>query len=240
MSGSALDFTQARLRRMYRAAREAGYASLRFGEEGGVDTPYILWRHDIDLELPAMLAMAEAEAAEGIRSTYFLMTRSWFYNLFSWEGMAAVRRLEELGHGVGLHCDLHLPRDADPSDELVEERVLAEFALVDAAFPGVFRRVVSFHNPPVGVVRRDFPSFYSAYQPKFFEDIKYLSDSNRRWREGPPEHWFDSAAHPRLSILLHPVIWAYPGETMPEGMRGFLERRAELCRQGLIDDDVWV
>ena len=48
--------------------------------------------------------MAELEAEEGARATYFLMTESVFYNLASSEGRIDVERLRELGHRVGLHA----------------------------------------------------------------------------------------------------------------------------------------
>ena len=232
------DFSPARLRGLYRRAREAGYASPVFGEEDSIAGPYVLWRHDIDLELPAMLATAEIEAEEGIRSTFFLMTRSWFYNVFSREGEDAVHRLRELGHQVGLHCDLGLGRAAEAGADVVRARVGWEFALVDSAYPGAFARVVSFHNPPDAVLRREFDGFYSTYQPKFFGPVKYLSDSNRHWREGAPERWLDPVRTPRLSILLHPVIWAYPGSTMPEGMREYVTARGTRCRDMLLHDEV--
>jgi hypothetical protein len=234
------DFSWARLEKMYGSSLALGYRPLLFGEENAAAEPYILWRHDVDLELPAVLDMAELEARVGIRSTYFLLLRSWFYNLCSWEGARVVERLRDLGHGLGLHCDLGVPRDASLSAMEVEGRVAADFVILDAAFPGTFDRVVSFHNPPDSVLQREFTGFYSAYQPKFFGDVKYLSDSNRHWREGPPEEWFDPARYPRFSILLHPVIWAYPGETMSEGMRGYLEASVGRRRDMLIRDDIRV
>jgi hypothetical protein len=88
------------------------------------------------------------------------------------------------------------------------------------------------------VLRREFGGFYSTYQPKFFTSIKYLSDSNRRWREGPPEEWFHPERESQLSILLHPVIWAHPGRTMPEGMAAYLRTRSDRTREMLIHDDV--
>jgi hypothetical protein len=48
--------------------------------------------------------MAELEAEAGAVATYFLMTRSVFYNLASAEGERAVARLRELGHRVGHHA----------------------------------------------------------------------------------------------------------------------------------------
>ena len=55
--------------------------------------------------------MAEVEAEAGAWSTWFLMTRSVFYNLASREGERAIARLRELGgrvahHAVWPHVDL--------------------------------------------------------------------------------------------------------------------------------------
>ena len=71
----------------------------------------LILRHDVDLSLEAAVALAEVEAEAGAWSTWFLMTRSVFYNLGSSEGERAVARLRELGgriahHAVWPHVDL--------------------------------------------------------------------------------------------------------------------------------------
>lgn len=241
MTNNSYEFSREHLEMVYRTSLDAGYTSLIFGEEEAAgEKPFILWRHDIDLELPAVTALARLEARIGIRSTYFFMTRSWFYNLLSREGGETLAAVRDLGHCVGLHCDLHAPRDATLSDEAVGSAVAREFQILDAAYPGIFSRTVSFHNPPTCVLRKEYCGFYSTYHPKFFGTIKYLSDSNRIWREGAIESWLDTAKTPRMSILLHPVIWSYPGSTMPQGMSSFIETRSERTRQMLIADDVRV
>ena len=63
----------------------------------------MLLRHDVDMSLAAAVTMAELEAERDVRATYFLMTRSDFYNLDGAAGVAALARLRELGHRVGLH-----------------------------------------------------------------------------------------------------------------------------------------
>lgn len=240
MTDKGSSFSHERVRALFRLSSSNGYESLVFGEEIGRDGPLILWRHDVDLDLQAAVKMAEIEADMGVRATYLLMTKSWFYNPFSAEAERAINRLVELGHDVGLHCDLDLPREASVSSPEVERRVDQELALFDKRYPGLFRRVVSFHNPPLAVLNRDFDGFYSCYQERFFGSIKYLSDSNRRWREGPPEDWLDPQHVPRLSILLHPVIWAYSGNTMHECADEFLKERMSRTRLKLIEDDVEV
>ena len=57
----------------------------------------LILRHDVDLSLEAAVALAEVEAEAGAWSTWFLMTRSVFYNLASAEGERTIARLRELG-----------------------------------------------------------------------------------------------------------------------------------------------
>ena len=89
-------------RELLEAAQAGGYRFAFF--EGEPRDGDLILRHDVDLSLDAALRMAELEADAGAAATYFLMTRSIFYNLGSHEGERALGRLRELGHRVGLHA----------------------------------------------------------------------------------------------------------------------------------------
>ena len=96
------DFSLEHYRELLRAAQRGGYRFAGFDRapEAGV----VILRHDVDLSLDGALAVAEVEADEGAWSTWFLMTRSVFYNLASPEGERAIARLRELGHRVAHHA----------------------------------------------------------------------------------------------------------------------------------------
>ena len=85
-------------------AARGGYRFVHFDHEP--QPGEIFLRHDVDLVLDAAVRMAELEAERGVTATYFLMTRSVFYNLASLEGEATLERLRGLGHAVGLHAVL--------------------------------------------------------------------------------------------------------------------------------------
>ena len=104
------------------AAGEGGYRFASFDRPPGAGD--LLLRHDVDMSLDAALTMAELEAARGVPATYFLMTRGEFYNLDSRSGVAALVRLRDLGHRVGLHA-VH----------------------PDATLDDRFDRVVAWHTP---------------------------------------------------------------------------------------------
>ncbi|MFQ5786503.1 MAG: hypothetical protein ACE5H1_00835 [Thermodesulfobacteriota bacterium] len=234
------DFSEERYRALLKMSLKQGYKPIFFGEEKGTKR-FILWRHDVDLELNPALKMGRIEAEERIRSTYFLMTRSWFYNLFTKEGEFLVQKLLQFGHQVGLHCDLGVARGESISDKFVTERVHQDFSLITTFFGrDVFKPIVSFHNPPQAVFKRFFPGFYSTYSEHFFDEIKYLSDSNRIWREGPIEDWLSEDKVSQFSILLHPFIWAYGGKTMPEAISYYLKSRTSELHHKLEEDDIYI
>jgi len=199
-------------RELLEAARGGGYRFAFFDDEPASGT--LLLRHDVDLSLDAALRMAELEAEAGAGATYFLMTRSVFYNLASSEGEAALERLRELGHRVGLHA-------VWPRAELDER----------------FDPVVAWHNPEPEFMRKPLNGALNVMQEPW-ADV-YRSDSNQHWRQGCPHEELAAGAFERLQLLTHPAIWAYPGATMRETMLAMLDaergRRLEQLAADRID-----
>ena len=195
------------------AAKAGGYR-FAFFEEGPNEGDLIL-RHDVDLSLDAAVRLAELEAAEGARATYFLMTGSVFYNLASHEGEQALARLRELGHRVGLHAvypHLHLDDRLDP--------------------------VVAWHNPDPEYMRAPVDRALNVMQAPWFDPRTYRSDSNQHWRSGCPHEELRAGAFPWLQLLTHPEIWVYPGSRMGETMRAMLEEEKERRLDQLAADRI--
>ena len=160
----------------------------------------LILRHDVDLSLAAAVALAEVEAAAGAWSTWFLMTRSVFYNLDSAEGEAAIARLRELGGRIAQHA-------VWPTLDLDER----------------FEPVVAWHNPdpeymsqPVaGARQRDDRALVRPRPlPLRLEPALAARVPARAARRGEFA-W--------LQLLVHPEIWVYDGATMGETMRSFLD-----------------
>jgi len=198
-------------RELLDAARAGGYEFAFFDGEPATWT--VLLRHDVDLSLDAALRMAELEAEAGAVATYFLMTRSVFYNLASSEGEAALARLRELGHRVGLHAIW-------PRVELDER----------------FDPVVAWHNPEPEFMRAPIAGAVNVMQAPW-ADV-YRSDSNRHWRQGCPHEELAVGAFERLQVLTHPEIWVYPGVTMRETMLAMLDAERERRLEQLAADRI--
>jgi hypothetical protein len=201
-------------RELLAAARAGGYRHAFF--ETAPRDGDLLLRHDVDLSLDAALRLAELEADAGAQATYFLMTQSVFYNLASEEGEAALVRLRELGHRVGLHA------------------VYPQAVLDDRFDP-----VVAWHNPDPDYMREPLDGVVNVMQAPWFSPETYRSDSNQHWRSGCPHEELRAGAFPWLQLLTHPEIWAYPGATMSETMYALLdaerERRVGQLRADKID-----
>jgi hypothetical protein len=200
-------------RELLDAARAGGYRFARFG--GGPDPGDLFLRHDVDLSLAAALEMAELEAELGVTTTYLLMTESVFYNLASSEGAAAIARLRELGHSLGLHA------------------VYPNVALDDR-----FEPIVSWHNPEPKYMADDIPGAVNTYGTRYFSPETYRSDSNQNWRAGCPHHGLRTSAFPWLQILVHPAIWVYPGETMVATMHALVEADKARRLEQLVADGI--
>ena len=99
---SGCDFSLEHYRELLEAAKAGGYRFAGFDREPAPGD--LILRHDVDLSLDAAVRMAEVEAEAGAWSTWFLMTRSVFYNLASHEGERAIARLRELGGRIAHHA----------------------------------------------------------------------------------------------------------------------------------------
>jgi hypothetical protein len=204
-------FDLAHYRELLEAAEAGGYRFAFFDRPPEPGT--LLLRHDVDLSLDAALRMAELEAKAGAVATYFLLTRSEFYNLASPSGVAAIERLRELGHRVGLH----------------------------AVWPGVehddrFDAVLAWHNPDPEYMREPVEGYVNVMEAPW-ADV-YRSDSNQHWRQGCPHEELAAGAFERLQLLTHPEIWAYPGSSMRETMLAMLDAERERRLEQLTADRI--
>ena len=130
---------------LLRTGIEAGYKFVSFDEIGKETSPRsCLLRHDIDSELLGCGGMLEVEKSLGVTATYFLMTRSTAYNLFSVEATAMVARI--LSEVTGLACISWASAAREKAFPSVVEEVLREARWLEQEF-GVKAEAVSFHQP---------------------------------------------------------------------------------------------
>jgi len=88
-----MQFTYSAYRDLLVLIRDNDYAFRSYHDYEDAPRCVIL-RHDIDASLSCAVKLAELEAEEGIRSTWFVLLRTEFYNPFSKSGLAALRHKE--------------------------------------------------------------------------------------------------------------------------------------------------
>lgn len=175
----------------------------------------VILRHDIDNSLPQAQRLAELEAEEGVKSTWFVLLRTDFYNPASAAAQKSLRRIRELGHEIGLHFDEMAYAGAGGigtyASSSTEELILREAGIL-ADICGCPITTVSMHRPSKATLEADLkiPGMVNSYGQTFFHDFKYLSDSRRRWRE-PVDEIIRGGEYDRLHILTH-AFWYHEQE----------------------------
>jgi len=125
-----MKFTYGAYRSLLALLRDEGYALRGYHDYEDAPRCAIL-RHDIDNSLSQAVRLAELEAEEGVRSTWFVLLRTDFYNPASRAGAEALRYIRSLGHEVGLHFDEASYVPALGPEEVVQ-KIIKECGLLSA------------------------------------------------------------------------------------------------------------
>lgn len=184
--------------------RERGYEAVSLAELDP-SKPHMFVRHDIDLCTDRALQLARREADMGIAATYFFLVSTELYSIASAQNRRILRDIIALGHDVGLHFDATQYPDADGSlDEYVEE----ECRLLELC-SGQSVSTLSFHRPALQYLNRPgtIAGRRHCYEPAFFSDIGYISDSNGGWHHGHPFDHSAVAQGGAIQLLTHPIWW---------------------------------
>lgn len=139
----------------------------------------------------------------GVKSTYFVLLSSNFYNPFSEESGAALKRIMDNGCKIGLHFDEMRYPDYFGCEDAIRKKIKHEVKiLADLINKPV--DVVSMHRPSQNILNSNLkiPGLINSYGNKFFKDFKYVSDSRRRWRDDI-EGIITSGKYQYLHILVH-------------------------------------
>ena len=203
-------FTYAAYAELLCKISKAGYTFADYHDHAGASRPCIL-RHDVDFDMEKALALArlEADAARNgvgkIKSTYFVLMNTSFYNLFARENRKRMEELYALGHEIGLHFDEAQYDDCGDWALLCEHIEDERYALSKIA--GQEITTVSMHRPSPNLLAQnlEIPNAINTYSEEFLHGFKYFSDSRMHWREDV-EGAVDAGSYERLHILTH-AFW---------------------------------
>jgi hypothetical protein len=160
-------------------------------------------RHDVDLHVPGIDAIAKVERERRISATYFVPIALHFNPAYP-ENRDVLRALVADGHRIGLHYDLRTyPLEPEATWDHLDWEVDTLSRIVTAPV-----RSICMHFPWGG--REDLPRETTRYvhpHADRFSDVVYVSDSCRAWRDETLLRCFGSDAPGRLLLNTHPELW---------------------------------
>ena len=202
------EFTESEYRRLLRASR-ARWRFVTYREALG-GARGCLWRHDVDFSPHRALRLATIEAEESVRSTYFVLLHSAFYNALEPSVAAKLRQIRELGHDLGIHIDPEAYGGRIRDEASLDDALRLERSLIERFF-GAPVDAFSFHNPTV------YPEAFSesdevaglvnAYGRSIQANFSYVSDSNGYWRHRSLAEFIEQSESPGAHVLTHPEWW---------------------------------
>jgi hypothetical protein len=166
--------------------------------------PLLILRHDIDFSPKASIRMAQIEQSLGIRSTYFVLLSSPFYNLRERDNAQILKQISRLGHEIGLH---YSPSEFRSYGRKESKTLSIQVEMLEHLLQ---RKVYSIARHG-GWDRDPFAAthdYINAYHPYFRGDL-YIHDSCRAWTplEGLVKLLNSPKPLNRVQLLTHPETW---------------------------------
>jgi hypothetical protein len=226
----AADFSLTGYAELVDEFRSRGYTPRSFFD-AQPGRPDLILRHDVDIELESARELASWEAQLGLRATYFVLLRTELYNALAPRATAEIHAIRDAGHAVGLHFDA----GAYPAGTDLDDACRLECDLLERICERPIE-LVSFHRPVSDLLGRVAPigGRRHAYEPIWFRDTGYCSDSRGGWHHGHPLEHSAVAAGRALQLLTHPIWWVHDVSRGPiERLEDFVDRRTRALSDEL-------
>ena len=217
-------FTLSGYRELIESFLARGYEIKKFAD-AQVKEAHLILRHDVDMSLDQALEFSRYEAEEGYRATYFVLLCSEFYNAFTAKNIGIISEIAGMGHDIGLHFDASKYGDAK---ETLTNAARSECAILEDIL-GRDVSVISFHRPATSLLDYSEPlaGRIHAYQPKFFWEMGYCSDSRGAWEHGEPLNHSVVEERRALQLLTHPIWWTGRALSPKKKLQEFLAETFE-------------
>ncbi|MDF2592200.1 MAG: hypothetical protein K0S75_1666 [Clostridia bacterium] len=226
---STCDFTYSHYEKILELVKKAEYKVTFFNEAYQHEKEFIL-RHDIDMDLEKAYRMALLENKHNIKTTYFILIRSPFYNIFDKFNSDLIKGILDLDHQIGLHFDEAFYGLNDV--ESIIKKVDSEVQILEDYFDTkIF--AVSFHRPSQFLLQSNIKlknNLINTYELDFTKEFKYISDSRRTWREGCMCRFLEKSdanyhSPDRIQSLVHPIWWTDKSQSAQDIIEGFLLKK---------------
>jgi hypothetical protein len=178
-----------------------------FYGEVDLEKKFVLWRHDIDFSIDQSLKIARINHELGLKSTFFILLHSDFYNPLENSMREKLLEINSLGHQIGLHFDASY-YDIFQENQ-INDHVLFETEILKKSI-NLNPVAVSFHNPRILDLTFEsemYGGLVNAYSKKLKSGIDYCSDSNGYWRFRELHEVLSEVNSRPIQVLTHPTWW---------------------------------
>lgn len=191
----------------------------------------VILRHDIDMDIKKAVELARIEYNMDIKSTYYVLISSDFYNAFSKKNISFLKCIRSMGHDIGLHFDEEKYEDGISVLDAIEREINILELFLECKVSSV-----SMHRPSKKTLSSDYlicsGNVINSYGKEFFENFKYVSDSRRNWREDVISI-VESGQYNRLHILTHPIWYSHSEKSAKEVLRDLCNQKIFQCYDSL-------
>lgn len=191
----------------------------------------VILRHDIDMDIEKAVELAQIECDMGIKSTYYVLISSDFYNVFSKKNINLLQCIRSMGHDIGLHFDEEKYDDEISVLDAIEREIHILELFLDYKISSV-----SMHRPSKKTLSSDYVicegNVINSYGKEFFENFKYISDSRRNWKEDVL-NIVESGKFDWLHILTHPIWYSQSEISAKEVLKDLCNQKIFQCYDSL-------
>jgi hypothetical protein len=213
-----MNFSFVLYKKMILDLKSCGFKFSNFADYSKDKKVYL--RHDIDIYSENALNLAMVEKECEVSAVYFFQIDSTFYNILSDEIITSIIKIKELGHEIGLHVN---PHKVQNSDELMG-KIIQEYTFYKNYLP--LSKIISFHKPPDFIFENlQFDGFINVYGDKYFKDIRYLSDSDRREIYINLNESLEKDEDTSIQLLTHPYWWDHISLDVYQTLQRLLETK---------------
>ncbi len=219
-----MKFTLQAYRDLLKLLRENNYSICDYYNYLNYDK-FVILRHDVDFDLRKAAKFAKMESEMGVRSIYFILISSDFYNVLSLYNYNCVKEILSYGHEIGLHFDKTKYVGKDMKQ--IRAAIYEEIHLLEMII-GQKVRTVSMHRPSKEMLESEMELDHvvNTYGRLFFKDIKYISDARMNWREDV-ESVVKNGESLKIQLLTHPFWYSETERTITENLKRFVLRASE-------------
>lgn len=231
-------FTLDHYREIVQLAKDQGFQFILHKDDFCPERKDIIWRHDVEFSPDIALQMAEIEHELGVQATYFFQMHSEFYNILERYMSDILRKIQFLGHHIGLHYDSHYYDVQD--EETLERTIRQDKAYFEQVF-GFELDTFSFHEttPFILACQKDtYGGMLNVYSKKIKTNYQYCADSTGFWRYEILDEVLRDPKVQHLQVLTHDAMWS--GTVMSPRQRVRTSIQANADRVKAQYDDILI